>query len=531
MANQTFITNFLLMSFSDVWELQILHAVLFFLIYLAALMGNLLIILVTTMDQHLQTPMYFFLRHLSFIDLCYISVTVPKAILISLTHRNSISFPECVIQIYCIVLFVCAELALLTVMSYDRYAAICHPLHYETLMSRGACVQMAAASWVSGSLSGIMHTASTFSEPFCKGNVLGQFFCEIPHLLKLSCSQPNFTEIGTSVATTILGLGCFSCIVTSYVYIFSTVLKMPSTEGRSKAFFTCLPHLIVTTVFFTTAFVAHVKPTSDTPSVLDLLVSVFYVVVPPTLNPAIYSLRNNDMKVALAKLVRQEFPCFWKAMTNQTFITSFLLMSFSGAADLTCCAFLPDLSGNPDGESIHYSCYSHGPTPSDSHVLLSVAFVFHTSLLHLRYNLLHCFFFICAELALLTVVSYDRYVAVCCPLHYESFMSRGACMQMAVGSWATGNIAGKMHTASTFSEPFCKAFVAHVKPTYDTPSVTDLLVSVFCVVVTPTLNPAIYSLGNKDMKVVMTCETSRLSDGQVPNIPPTEDPPSGYVSI
>uniref|UniRef100_A0A4X2KLX2 Olfactory receptor n=1 Tax=Vombatus ursinus TaxID=29139 RepID=A0A4X2KLX2_VOMUR len=299
----------LLMSFSEAWELQILHAVLFSLICLAALMGNLLIITVTTIDQHLHTPMYFFLRHLSFIDLCYISVTVPKSILISLTHSNSISIPECATQTYCIVFFVCAELALLTVMSYDRYAAICHPLHYNILMNRGACVQMAAASWVSGSLSGIMHTVNTFSVPFCKANVLGQFFCEIPHLLRLSCSQPNFAEIGTMVTTTILSLGYFSYIVISYVYIFSTVLRMPSTEGRSKAFFTCLPHLIVTTVFFTTAFVAHVKPTSDTPSVLDLLVSVFYVVVPPTLNPAIYSLRNKDMKTALAKLVRQELPC------------------------------------------------------------------------------------------------------------------------------------------------------------------------------------------------------------------------------
>ncbi|XP_074074730.1 olfactory receptor 14A2-like [Macrotis lagotis] len=195
-------------------------------------------------------------------------------------------------------------------MSYDRYATICHPLNYETLMRRGSCVQMASGSWVSGSLSGIMHTASTFSEPFCKDNKLGQFFCEIPHLLKLSCSQLNTAEFGTIIAFLILGLGCFLFIIISYVYIFATVLRMPPTEGRSKAFFTCLPHLIVTTVFFTTAFGAHVKPTSDTPSVIDLLVSVFYVVVPPTLNPAIYSLRNKVMKTALTKLMRQAFTRF-----------------------------------------------------------------------------------------------------------------------------------------------------------------------------------------------------------------------------
>ncbi|XP_072471570.1 olfactory receptor 14A16-like [Notamacropus eugenii] len=306
MINHTVITNFLLMSFSDVWELQILHAVLFSLIYLAALLGNLLIFLVTIVDHRLHTPMYFFLRHLSFIDLCYISITVPKSILISLTHRNSISIPECATQTYCIFLFGYTELILLTVMSYDRYAAICLPLYYETLMNRVSCIQMAVASWIGGNLSGIMHTVNTFSVPFCKSNVLDQFFCEIPHLLRLSCSQPNLAEIGTIVTTTILGLGCFFYIVISYIYIFAAVLRMPSAEGRSKAFFTCLPHLIVTSVFFTTAFVAHLKPTSETPSVLDLLVSVFYVVVPSTLNPAIYSLRNKDMKAALARLVRQE---------------------------------------------------------------------------------------------------------------------------------------------------------------------------------------------------------------------------------
>ncbi|XP_074074658.1 olfactory receptor 14A16-like [Macrotis lagotis] len=267
-------------------------------------MGNLLIIFITAIDKCLQTPMWFFLKHLSFIDLCFISVTVPKSILTSLTHRNFISITECATQIYCFILFICAELSLLTVVPYDRHAAICHPLQYEILMNRGACLQMAAASWVSGNLAGIMHTVSMFSIPFCKASVLGQFFCDIPHLLKLCCTQPNLAEIGSIITTTIWGLGCFFCMVTSYVYIFSTVPKMPSTEDRSKAFFTCLPHLIVTMVFVTTACFAHVKQTCDTPSLIDLLVSVFYVAVPPTLNPVIYSFRNKDMKEALAKLLR-----------------------------------------------------------------------------------------------------------------------------------------------------------------------------------------------------------------------------------
>ncbi|XP_004446822.2 olfactory receptor 14A16-like [Dasypus novemcinctus] len=300
-----FVTEFILMGFSDIWEEQVLHAVLFFLIYLVALVGNFLIIILTTLDHSLHSPMYFLLRTLSLLDLCFISVTVPKAIVHSLTQNSSISFLGCVMQVFLVVLFACAELSLLTVMSYDRYVAICCPLHYQIVMKRRSCEHMVAASWISGIVSGFLNTAVTFSLPFCKSNFVHQFFCEIPSLLKLSCSEKYLAEIGAIIVTTTLGFICFISIIVSYVQIFSTVLRIPSVEGRSKAFSTCIPHLVVVTLFLNTGSIAYLKPVSEYPSVWDLLVSVSYTVVPPTLNPIIYSLKNKDMKAAFWKILRK----------------------------------------------------------------------------------------------------------------------------------------------------------------------------------------------------------------------------------
>ncbi|XP_043854682.1 olfactory receptor 14A16-like [Dromiciops gliroides] len=305
MTNATLVTEFILIGFSEVRELQILHALLFLLIYLVALLGNLLIIVLTILDKQLHTPMYFFLKHLSFLDLCYISVTVPKFISNTLANSNSISFLGCLSQVFLVVFLACTELALLTVMSYDRYVAICNPLHYAVIMKRRTCVKMAASLWFSGGISGLLHTATGFSLPFCESTKIHQFFCEIPQILRLSCSDNYSAEVGALAITSSLSFVCFLSISISYIHIFSTVLKIPSVVGRSKAFSTCLPHLIVVTVFLNSAAVAYLKPTSTFPSSLDILVSVFYTVLPPTLNPIIYSLRNKDMKTALRKLVRR----------------------------------------------------------------------------------------------------------------------------------------------------------------------------------------------------------------------------------
>ncbi|XP_021789358.1 olfactory receptor 14K1 [Papio anubis] len=303
MTNQTQMMEFFLMRFTENWMLLRLHAVLFSLIYLAAVLMNLVIILLTILDHRLHMAMYFFLRHLSFLDLCLISATVPKSILNSVTSTDSISFLGCVLQLFVVVLLAGSEIGILTAMSYDRYAAICRPLHYEAVMSRGLCVQLMALSWLNGGALGLLYTAGTFSLNFCGFKEIHQFFCDVPALLKLTCSKEHGI---ISVSVTIgvcYAFSCLVCIVVSYVYIFSAVLRISPRQRQSKAFSNCVPHLIVVTVFLVTGAVAYLKPGSDAPSIPDLLVSVFYSVAPPALNPVIYCLRNKDIKSALSKVL------------------------------------------------------------------------------------------------------------------------------------------------------------------------------------------------------------------------------------
>ncbi|POI18550.1 hypothetical protein CIB84_017707 [Bambusicola thoracicus] len=190
-------------------------------------------------------------------------------------------------------------------MSYDRYVAICKPLHYGTLLGSRACATMAAAAWSTGVLNALLHTANTFSQPLCQGNAVDQFFCEIPHILKLSCSESDYLrETGFIVLSALAVFGCFVFIVMSYVQIFRAVLRMPSEQGRHKAFSTCLPHLAVVSLFVSTAFFANLRPSSLSSPSLDLTVALLYSVVPPTLNPIIYSMRNKEIKHALRKLLQ-----------------------------------------------------------------------------------------------------------------------------------------------------------------------------------------------------------------------------------
>ncbi|KAM6148410.1 LOW QUALITY PROTEIN: olfactory receptor 14L1-like [Erethizon dorsatum] len=289
-----------LVELSASWEAQTAHAALLLVVYLTALVGKLLIIVLTTVDAQLQTPMYFFLRNLSFLDLCYISVTVPKSIVNSFTHDSSISF-RCALQVFFFIGLASAEIATLTVVAYDCYVAICQPLHYEAVTDHGACVRVMALSWLGGTASGLMHVAATFSLPFCGFNSVHQFFCDIPQLLSLLDSKVIVNEIRVMVFITCLVLLCFVLITLSYVYIFSTIMRIPSKEARSKTFATCMPHLVVVTLFLISGSIAYVKPISSSPSFLDLFLPVFYTVVPPTLNPIIYSLRNRDMKAALGR--------------------------------------------------------------------------------------------------------------------------------------------------------------------------------------------------------------------------------------
>ncbi|XP_068024697.1 olfactory receptor 14A16-like [Melanerpes formicivorus] len=303
MSNSSSITHFLLLPFPGTRQLQLLHFCLFLAIYLAALLGNGLIITTIAWDHHLHTPMYFFLLNLSFLDLGTISTTVPKSIANSLRDTRDISYAGCAVQVFFFLLLIVGEYFLLTTMSYDRYVAICRPLHYETLLGRRVCVHLSAAAWAMGFLTALLHTANTFSLPLCQGNAVDQFFCEIPQILKLSCSTSYLRELWLLVASVCLSSLCFVFIVVSYVQIFRAVLRIPSQQGRHKAFATCLPHLAVVSLFISTAFFAHLKPSSISSPSLDLVVSVLYSVVPPAVNPLIYGLRNQELKVALCKLI------------------------------------------------------------------------------------------------------------------------------------------------------------------------------------------------------------------------------------
>ncbi|XP_065509549.1 olfactory receptor 14J1-like [Caloenas nicobarica] len=303
MSNSSSITQFLLLAFTDTRELQLLHFWLFLGIYLAALLGNGLIITTIACDQHLHTPMYFFLLNLALLDLGSISTAVPKSMANSLWDTRAISYTGCAAQLFFFLFCATAEYSLLTIMSYDRYIAICKPLHYGTLLGSRACVHMAAAAWATGFLNSLLHTANTFSLPLCKGNVLDQFFCEIPQILKLSCSHSSLWEVGLIVFSACLISVCFIFIVLSYVQIFRAVLRIPSEQGRHKAFSTCLPHLAVVSLLVSTVIFAHLKPPSISSPSLDLVVSVLYSLVPPALNPLIYSMRNQELKDSLWKLM------------------------------------------------------------------------------------------------------------------------------------------------------------------------------------------------------------------------------------
>ncbi|XP_072775663.1 olfactory receptor 14J1-like [Taeniopygia guttata] len=247
--------------------------------------------------------MFFFLLNLALSDLGSICTTVPKAMHNSLWDTRDISYSGCAAQLLLFVFFISAEVSLLTVMCYDRYVSICKPLHCGTLLGSRACAHMAAAAWASAFLNALLHTTNTFSLPLCHGNALGQFFCEIPQILKISCSKSYLRQLGLIAVSAFLSFACFVFMVFSYVQIFRAVLRIPSEQGRHKAFSTCLPHLAVVSLFFSTGIFYYLKPPSMSSPSLDLALSVLYSVVPPALNPLIHSLRNQELKDEVRRMM------------------------------------------------------------------------------------------------------------------------------------------------------------------------------------------------------------------------------------
>ncbi|XP_039225903.1 olfactory receptor 14A2-like [Crotalus tigris] len=313
MSNLTSNSGFFLLEFSQVRELQILYFFLFLTVYLITLLGNLFTIISIALDHHLHTPMYFFLMNLAIIDIGSISSIIPKSILNSLMNNSFISYFECAIQVFFFFFFDASEIFLLTVMAHDRHVAIYNPLQYETIMNSGACIKMVAIVWITGFLYATLHTSGTFSITFCS-NKIDQFFCEIPKLLKLSCSDLYLVEAVLLVVGSSLGIGCFIFIITSYVWIFKAVLQIPSVLGQKKALSTCLPHLIVVSVLVCLAVLVYARPPSNSSSYLDLVFAMIYVIFPPMMNPFIYSFRNKEFQNALCKFLnlRQLFHIFSK---------------------------------------------------------------------------------------------------------------------------------------------------------------------------------------------------------------------------
>ncbi|XP_074087789.1 olfactory receptor 14I1-like [Macrotis lagotis] len=299
MSNFSIITEFLLMEFSSMRELQVLHAVLFLLIYLAALLGNFITIAAIITDPHLHCPMYFFLSNLSLLDICTISITLPKFIVNSLSGIQSLSLLGCAAQIFFFLFFGTTEFALLVAMSYDRFVAICHPLHYGIIMTPIRCLWAAAGSWLSGLVYSALHTGNMFHLPFSGSNVIHQFFCDIPHVLKVASSDVFHAEFLLIVASSCFLLCSFAFLMASYVRIFTSILKIPSVEGRYKAISTCSPQLVILMLFLISAMIAVLRDTSDTSPIQNLLIAMSYTILPPLMNPIIYSLRNQKVTVAM----------------------------------------------------------------------------------------------------------------------------------------------------------------------------------------------------------------------------------------
>ncbi|KAM9660541.1 olfactory receptor 5B12-like [Trichechus inunguis] len=305
MENISEVTEFILVGLTDALELQVPLFLIFTLIYFITLFGNLGMIILILLDSRLHTPMYFFLSNLSLVDCVYASAVIPKVMVGLLTGDKIISYNACAAQMFFFVAFVITENFLLTSMAFDRHAAVCKPLHYTTTMTSTVCALLVTGSYVCGLLESSIHVAFTFHLSFCHSNVINHFFCDIPPLLALSCSDTYTNEIG--LFTLAGGTIAFAVLVilNSYLFIFIAILRMHSAEGQKKAFSTCASHLTTVSVFYGTIIFMYLQPTSNHSMNTDKLASVFYTMIIPMLNPLVYSLRNQEVKSAFRKLAEK----------------------------------------------------------------------------------------------------------------------------------------------------------------------------------------------------------------------------------
>ncbi|KAM6465791.1 olfactory receptor 5M5-like [Liasis olivaceus] len=300
--NQTQVTEFTFSGFTDHPELQVVLFNIFLVIYIITLSVNLGMILLIKMDPQLHTPMYFFLSHLAFLDASYSSTVTPKAMADFLAEKKTISWAGCVIQFFIFVALVTTELFLLSIMAYDRYVAICHPLLYSRIMSKKYCVSLVAGVYGYGFVNSMIQTALTFQLSFCGPNLINHFYCSDPPLLALSCSDTRPKEIQLFAFSAINLTGSLCTVIISYIYILNAIFGKHSTSRRHKAFSTCASHLAAVVIFYGTLFFMYVQPSSSHSLNYDKVISVFYAVVIPMLNPLIYVLRNKEVKGALRRM-------------------------------------------------------------------------------------------------------------------------------------------------------------------------------------------------------------------------------------
>ncbi|XP_074143169.1 olfactory receptor 13C7-like [Sminthopsis crassicaudata] len=310
--NQTTVKEFILLGLSGHPKLETILFVLILWMYLVILLGNGVLITVTIYDSHLHTPMYFFLGNLSFLDICYTTSSIPLVLDSFLTPRKSIFFSTCIIQMSLSFAMAGCECILLTMMAFDRYVAICNPLRYPVIMSKTTYVSMAVCSWTAGAANSILHTSLAVRLPFCGANVIDHFTCEILAVLKLACGDITINVLTMTGSNLIFLVFPLISISITYIFIFATILRIPSAEGKRKAFSTCSAHLTVVIIFYGTIFFMYAKPKAkdsvekDKEDITDKLISLFYGVVTPMLNPIIYSLRNKDVKAAVKNMLGQK---------------------------------------------------------------------------------------------------------------------------------------------------------------------------------------------------------------------------------
>ncbi|XP_078518754.1 olfactory receptor 5V1-like [Lissotriton helveticus] len=300
-VNQTSVSEFIILGFTGSREICFLLFIIFSIVYLITITGNATVMLVLHVDPSLHTPMYFFLRNLSFLEICYSSVTVPKMLTNILKEDKRVSFIGCAIQMHFFLSLGTTECFLLAVMAYDRYMAICHPLQYHLVMNKRLCQGLAAGCWASGTLFSLGNTSFIFTLPFCGPNIINHFFCDIPPVLELACADTSANEVTNFVIGSVILLTPFALTLASYACVASTVLKMRSVEGQRRAFSTCAAHLTSVSLFYGTTSFIYLRPKASYSLEVDKLLALFYSAFTPMLNPLIYTLRNKEVMGSLRR--------------------------------------------------------------------------------------------------------------------------------------------------------------------------------------------------------------------------------------